>query len=142
MKIFAALDDDIGAGFVWMAKIADSPRCVVKITNPANGHRVYCEALNFETNFVKRYNQSPRFSITDQSSSIVMGGWYRARLGVETQKDYPLRIEVADGLRGKLCACLDHPQIIVRVAAWLGIISVGLGTIGVLLGAISVWPHG
>jgi hypothetical protein len=31
-------------------------------------------------------------------------------------------------------ACTDHPQIIVRVAAWLGLISVVLGLLGVIIG--------
>jgi hypothetical protein len=143
MKVFAALENDVSTGLVWLAKTGGGPRCVIRITNPSAGLAVYCEALIFEKNFLAKYNQPPRVSIADQASSIVMGGWYRARLGgLETQKDYPLQITPCDGSWGKLRACIDHPQIVVRVAAWLGIVSVCLGFVGVILGAASVWPHG
>jgi len=141
MKIFAALEDDISAGVVWLEKSGLPPRCVVKVTNTATSQSVFCEALQFEQNFLTNYNQSPRYTITDPKSSIVIAGWYRTRLGgLETQKDYPLNVIAADSCWGKLRACLDHPQIVVRVAAWLGIVSVVLGGIGVLLGALSMWP--
>ena len=141
MKVYAALSDDIGEGFVWLSKPGLKQRSVVKIINPANRRTVYCEALQFEKNFLTRYNQSPRFTITDEGSSIVMGSWYRSRLGgLETQKDYALEIVSASSWPAKLRMCVGHPQLVVRVAAWLGIISVALGGIGVALGILSIWP--
>lgn len=143
MKIFAALENDVGQGYVWLKKAGLPPRCIVKITNPIAKRSVFCEALQFETNFLKKYNQSPRFSISSLDSSIVMSGWYRARLGgLETQKDYPLEITTGHTSWGKLRACLHHPQIVVRVAAWLGLLSVALGGLGVVLGVVSLWPWG
>lgn len=139
MKIFAALGDDIGQGVVWLKKTGLPQRCVVKITNPTKKCIVFCEALQFETNFLKNYNQIPRLNITSPESSIVMSAWYRARLGgLETQADYPLEVTGADTYWGKLRACLAHPQIVVRVAAWLGLLSVALGGVGVVLGVISI----
>lgn len=68
-----------------------------------------------------------------------MNGWYRAQLGeLETQHEYALDITPVDDCWGKLRACMDHPQIIVRVAAWLGVIGVALGVIGVILGIIGI----
>lgn len=140
MKIYAALEDAIGEGFVWLAKAELPARCVVKIANPICNRSVFCEALQIEKNFLTNYNRNPRLAITCPESSIVMSGWYRARLGgLETQQDYPLEITAANNCWGKLRACMHHPQIVVRVAAWLGLISVALGTIGVLLGIISIW---
>ena len=137
MKIYAALEDDMGEGFVWLQKTDLPPRCIVKITN--NQRSVYCETLQFDANFLKRYNHGPRFNIGDTEHSIVMNGWYRARLGgLMTQGDYPLEIMAADSWRGKLLACMDHPQIVVRVAIWLGILSVALGVVGAVLGVISL----
>lgn len=142
MKIFAALGDDLGAGFVWLSMPGVPARCVIKISNPASNRSVYCEALQIEKNFLTKYNQSPRFTISDPNSSIVMSSWYRARLGgLETQRDYPLDVQVADGWWGKLRACLHHPQIVVRVAAWLGIVGVVLGIVGLLLGVASLLPR-
>ena len=141
MKVYAALSDDVGEGFVWLAKPELEQRCVVKITNLANRRAVYCEALQFEKNFLNRYNQPPRFTITNEGSSIVMGSWYRSRLGgLETQKDYALEIVATSSWLAKLRMCVGHPQLIVRVAAWLGVISVALGGIGVALGILSIWP--
>ena len=141
MKIYASLMNDLAEGIVWLQRADLPPRCVVKITHPEAGVIVFCEALQIEKNFLDTYNRSPRFSIDEPRSAIVMSAWFRARLGgLETQKSYPLKIEAANNRYGKLRACFDHPQVVVRVAAWLGVISVALGAVGVLLGVLSVCP--
>lgn len=142
MRIYASLDDDIGEGFVWLRKAGLPARGIVKITHTDSGRSLFCEALQFEDNFLQKYNQSPRFTIDNPESSVVMNGWYRARLGgLQTQREYPLDIAQADSWRGKIRACMDHPQVVVRVAVWLGLLSVALGVVGVLLGIISVLPE-
>jgi hypothetical protein len=143
MKIYASLDDHIGEGFVWLQRSGLPTRCVVKISNPDSKRAVFCEILQLEENFLKRYNQAPRYTIKDPASSIVMSAWYRIRLGsLETQRDYALEVILADSWCGKIRVCMHHPQIVVRVAVWLGVVSVALGALGVILGVISVWPRG
>ena len=141
MKIYASLSEHIGEGFVWLRKAGLPTRGIVKITNPDSGRSVFCEALKFEDNFLKKYNQAPRLNIDNPDLSIVMNGWYRARLGdLKTQCEYPLEIAEANSWCGKIRACMHHPQVVVRVAVWLGLLSVALGVVGVLLGIISVLP--
>ena len=72
MKIYASQQNDIGEGLVWIKKADLPPRCVVKITNSESGRIVFCEALQIEKNFLKQYNQSPRFSIDNPETSIVI----------------------------------------------------------------------
>ena len=139
MRIYASLSDDIGEGFVWLKKPGLPPRSVVKITNPATKRSIFCEALQFEENFLKRYNVPPRLTITNPESAIVMNAWYRALLGgLNTDEDQPLEIADANGWWGKLRAGLHHPQVIVRVAVSLGVLSVFLGVFGVVLGVVSL----
>jgi hypothetical protein len=140
VQIYACLSNDISEGYVWLSKAGLSSRSTVKITNPGNGRSVFCEALQFEKNFLGEYNDSPsRIAIDRPESSIVIGGWYRARLGdLQTQHDYPLRIGSANLWHGKLRACMHHPQTVVRVAAWLGVVSVALGVTGFILGLIGL----
>ena len=141
MKLFAALLDDAHQGWVWLQDPALPARSVVKITNPANGKSVYCEALQIESNFLAQYNQSPRHTITAPSSSLVIGAWYRAGLGgLRAQSNVQLSIEAANSWWGMFAACIHHPQIVVRLAAWLGGIGLVLGIIGLVLGVISVLP--
>jgi hypothetical protein len=142
MKLFAALHDDSHQGWVWLKNAKLPPRCVVKITNSATRKSVYCEALQIDANFLEKYNQQPRFSIEDPASSLVIGGWFRAKLGdVATQSDVSLTIETSAPLWGEFKACTDHPQIVVRVAAWLGAIGLFLGIVGVVLGIWSLVPR-
>ena len=141
MKVFAALRDDSHQGWVWLQKPELQARSVVKITNCATGKSVYCEALQIDTNFLSEYNQSSRFSITDPSASIVLSYWYRAALGgIETQLDLAFIVKPANCLWGRFRACTHHPQLVVRVAVWLGLVGVILGFFGVLLGIASLWP--
>jgi hypothetical protein len=139
MKVYAALKDDVGEGHVWLEWPGFPARCVVRITNGQKGPRVYCEALQFEKNFLAEYNQPPRFRIDTPASSIVMSYWYRARLGgLETQQEYPLDVKKTIPIWGSLRACMQHPEVVVRVAAWLGLLSVALGLLGVIL-AVCGW---
>lgn len=137
MRIYAAMNDDISEGHVWIEKDGLPSRGIIKITNPENNRNAYCEALQFDRNFLNEYNKSPRISIEKPASAIVMGSWYRNRLGeLETQRDYPLKIAKANSWWGKLRASMQHPQIVVRVAIYLGIVSVCLGLLGVVLAII------
>ncbi len=144
LKIYASRDDDISEGFVWLKDASLPSRCVVKITNPVARRSVFCEALQIEGNFLRLYNQSPRFFIDADKpeSAIVVSAWYRAHLGnLETQQEYVLEVANANSSWGKLRSCMQHPQLVVRVAVWLGLISVGLGGVSVLPYIISIWPR-
>lgn len=83
MKVYAAIHDQIAEGHVWLKQDGLLPRCIVQITNADNRRRVYCEALQFDDNFVALYNENPRRMHigNDLESSIVMSHWYRAKLG-------------------------------------------------------------
>jgi hypothetical protein len=120
------LHEDIAEGFVWLKQKDVPPRGIVKITNRENRRSVYCEALQFEQNFLTIYRKNPhRLRIDNPETSIVMSQWYRSKLGREaplkTQKEYPLDIVPAIPLWGSLRACMQHPQVVARVAVWLGV---------------------
>ena len=150
-KLYAALHEDIAEGFVWFEEKQSSARCIVKITYSQNGRRrsVFCEALQIERNFLRRYNKDkvPKFTIEINkggsfASPMVMSHWYRARLSpkepLTTQVEYCFEIVAFDRLYnrwyGKLRACMHHPQVVVRVGVWLGVISVILGVLSLFLG--------
>jgi len=134
MKLFVALREDTQQGWVWLENSSFSMRSIVKIQNTENGKSVYCEALQIDKNFLRTYNQKPRYNITDAKNTLVISGWYRAKLGdLQPQTDMPLVITSCNSWFGKFMACIHHPQIIVRVAAWLGLISAVLGLLGVII---------
>ena len=133
LEIYAALEADISNGTVWLKQNSLPARCIVKIANETNDRTVYCEALQFDENFLARYNapMGNRRTINDPDSSIVMGYWYRARLGdLNTSKTYSLLVKKATPFWGDVWACLHHPQLIVRMAMGLALPSVFLGLVG------------
>lgn len=68
-----------------------------------------------------------------------MNGWFRHLLGdLQTKTEPQITIKICNSWLGKFRACTYHPQIIVRVAAWLGLISIGLGLLGGILGIVSL----
>lgn len=141
MKVFAASREDIHQGWVWLQDANLPARSIVRLTNSSNGRTVYCEALQIDDNFLAEYNKSPRFTIAQPTSSIVMGAWFRAKLGgLPTQTDIHLVVSPANCCWGRFKACVDHPQIVVRLATWLAGIGLILGVIGFVLGVVSVWP--
>lgn len=135
LKIFAALSEDINNGWVWLPDNIVSTRTVVKITNASTRKKVYCEAIQTGFNFQKRYNQQAKHEITDPSATLIINEWYRQKLGItKTQQFENLEVNTCDNIWGKTWASLHHPQIVVRLATMLGVLSVFLGVIGILLG--------
>lgn len=137
-KIYASMYSDIGEGSVWVSGLQFEQREIVKIRNPSNGKRCYCEFLRIEENFKDLYNKTgSRRKTIGNENSIVMNEWYRTKLGVKkTQATITLKLKSPHKWNGwyyKLKACSDHPQIVVRVATNLGIISSVLGIIGVVI---------
>jgi hypothetical protein len=51
--------------------------------------------------------------------------------GIETKKNHELEISRPNGLWGKFRASTGHPQVVVRLATWLAVISVALGVISI-----------
>ena len=78
---------------------------------------------------------------------MVMNHWYRARLSpkepLKTQGEYFLEIKAFDRLYnrwfGRLRACTGHPQVLVRVGVWLGIISVGVSLFSLIISVLSLF---
>jgi len=139
MKLFAARDEDSHQGWVWLQDPALPARSVIRIKNLENSLAVYCEALQIDQNFLNSYNQAGRFSITHPHQALVIGAWYRAALGgIATQTDVPLEIKPCNSCVGQFCACTHHPQVVVRLAAWLGGIGFVLGILGLALGVASL----
>lgn len=132
--VLAALRSELNEGWVWLTDAGFEQRSVVKITNRKNGKSIYCENLRIDRNFLFEYNKRPRISIKKNEKTVVMNEWYRKRLGeIETQKKHDLQIVSANVLWGKFRACIGHPQVVVRLATWLALISVALGGFGVIL---------
>lgn len=144
-SIYASLREDVNSGWVWSNETNFQQRSVVCIYNPKTRRKVYCEILRIDENFLKYYNaKGGGRSLIDKDSPklvIVINEWYRRLLGdLTTKAEYDLEVSKADNLRGRLIASAQHPQIVVRVAFWLGLISVILGVVGLFLGVISLIP--
>jgi hypothetical protein len=127
LTVFPALNEDISSGWVWVPSLMEGSRLSVKITNLANERSIYCEVLQIDKNFIARYNQPPRNDIDKPDQSIVMCQWYRHKLGIQSGECVDLKISLIEFCPyGYIRGCLDHPQLINRVAVWLGLLGVFL----------------
>lgn len=134
-KILAALKSDTNDGWIWITHPLDIPsRSIVQVKNQANRKSIFCEALMIEDNYRRDYSSGSTIKMPKTESIVTMNSWYRNKLGIsKTNLNYDLKIKPANHLYGKLRSIIQHPQIVVRVASWLGIISLFLGILGVLL---------
>lgn len=132
--MLASLRDELNQGWVWLTNSGLESRSVVKIKNVKTNKTIYCECLEIDDNYTFVYNNPPREYIDKNIATITISSWYRKRLGgINTKTNQELEIKAANGWVGKLRANLQHPQVVVRMATWLALISVGLGALGVCL---------
>lgn len=132
--VHASLVDDLNQGWIWANNIDLSPRSTVKIINLKNNIKVYCECLEIDNNYLRKYNVDPRISIDNNIPSITINSWYRSKLGnLDTKTIYELEIWEANESYYKLFASNSHPQVIVRLATKLAVLSVFLGILGLFI---------
>ncbi len=141
-KVYASLKEDINEGSCWVSQPQLPSRSVVRITNQASKKSVYCEALYMDGNFIELYNDrahTHKIALAQDGNVIVLNEWYRTRLGnLSTQSEQELNIERCESKWAKFRACIQHPQIVIRLATWLAVLSVLLGLVGFLLGVVSI----
>lgn len=139
-RVLASLRDELNQGWVWVTNCGLDSRSVVKITNKKSQKTIYCECLEIDDNYIFVYNNPPRENIDMNKTTITISAWYRKRLGgINTKTNHELEITAANSLWGKLQANLQHPQVIVRMATWLALLSTGLGILGVGLGVLGAY---
>lgn len=133
-KVLASLRDEMNQGWVWVTNSGLESRSVVKITNQKNKKSVFCECLEIEDNYIAAYNKPPRVSINKNEPIITINSWYRKKLGgIDTKTTHELEIRAANGWCGRLRANIGHPQVVVRMAVWLSLLSLGLGVLSVCI---------
>ncbi len=138
-RIYAALKEDIDSGRVWILSPQVDQRPVISIKNTVTGKKVYCEALKIDSNFERIYECGRTLKLDLSQNPLVINEWYRKKLDISgTKETEDLQITIEAGIWPRLCAVYQHPQLVVRVACVLGVISVLLGILGVILGAISL----
>ena len=141
-RIYAPLAEELNEGWVWiyddeLNKRIDASRRIVCIRNPHRGKPVYCEALYLDQDYVNYYKHTwgkrhvgRDTDIGTEHNRVVMNKWYRKRLGsIRPGEEQELTIKITKGPWAKFKACIQHPQVVVRLATWLGVIGVALGVI-------------
>jgi hypothetical protein len=139
LKIYTAQNADVNQGWVWLGRSDLSHRSIVRLFSADTRKSVYCEVLTIDDNFLRSYNQPSRIQIAESQSALVIAEWYRMRLGgLKTLTEADIEVTPANGVCGRVRACLDHPQVVVRLAVILALWSFVLGVIGFVLVIASI----
>ncbi len=92
---------------------------------------------------LRTYKEMLEVDSEQSNHSIVLSAHYRKLLGIPADElndktVFELEIYPLNKLNvyGKMRACFQHPQVAVRMAAWIGIVSAVVGAIGVFVGVI------
>lgn len=139
LKVFAALFEDVNNGWIWVPKDITANRGIAKIIDTDSGRSVFCEVIPIGDNFTEHYNNKKKTAKINKTSSIAINEWYRNKLGIQTKQERDFEIKIINDYWSRLRASLAHPQIIVRIAIELAIVSVFLGFCGLISGIISLY---
>lgn len=150
-------DEDKNEGWVCirntgLEKELDGQRRIIRVTTEEGKSKsIFCEALYADRWYMEKWIErwtKRRQKIPSASENLAfISLWYRNRLGIGIGHQ-SLAIEYRDTPRPfwwQVRACIDHPQVVVRLATLLAIIGLGLGILALGLGIAGVheWePYG
>jgi len=159
--------DELAEGWVWLRDrdVHDQVRRrrpIAKVTHTLGGeeHVIHCEMVYADDTDIEAFADENKLEKCKVLSllgepdrrAVFMSSWYREKLGIERDHDKDkcvrltieltgtrsLLLRVTRGLLWQVYACADHPQVVVRLATWLGLVGLGLGVIGVGLGFLAL----
>jgi hypothetical protein len=133
-------------------------RSILRIIT-STGKSIFCEGVGLDHNFIRRYNRRrgedfPSLQLADISYDefgralpdgdgtgvLFINEYYRARLGrLQVRRIHDLTVRQENSWMARTRACLQHPQVGIRISTLLGLLSLGLGLLALLLGVISVY---
>jgi hypothetical protein len=135
-----ALAEDIDAPYIWFSKLPCPSRRIVLIKNKSNGKSVWCEVILAQDNFIERYNRNARTKkVSSDTPFLVSNEWYRDHLGLAKHETATLELRAFPWLPLFVAQALSsfrHPDNSVRLATDIALVSLLLGVIGLLLGAL------
>ncbi|HEV3091295.1 MAG TPA: hypothetical protein VGX91_07635 [Candidatus Cybelea sp.] len=143
--VHAALAEEEDDGWVWLDSTFPT-RTVVKVERKHEGRAltVYCQSRKLDHNYVRRYNSADtnKIDTANWPHVMVMNEWYRDKLGsLKTMQTVELRVTATSKAwrwLWNLRAVIEHPNIVARIGAKLGILGAVLGVLGAVLGIISI----
>lgn len=129
-----ALHEEAREGWAWIRPVPSKPASHIRILNLRNGVGITCEKRSIDGNFCSLYNSREiTRPLPGEGPVLVLSAYYRDRLELGLGGSNDLVVSAASGPLAGLRAGLSHPQAVVRIATSLGLLSVGLGLLGVLL---------
>ncbi len=148
-ELHLAISEDIASGWIWietnnseLRALLDAHRPVAKVSY--NDAAVYCEVLfadsfdraRFDEFYGKHSSSLSPVSASD-GERVFINHWYRNKLGIAVKAGSSVKLTFRFK-HNLICeswyqanGCMAHPQVIVRVATWAGLVALGLGVLGV-----------
>jgi len=141
-KVYPSLKEDINSPTVWLQGSNIGGRDLVLVKCKQSHKSVWVDAQIVDNNFQNNYNHSPRISLDNNKKVIIANEWYRQKLGIIKGANADLKIKQIKlpFIRPfrQMQAALNHPDSSVRISADIAILSLLLGIIGLVLGAMSL----
>ncbi len=136
-EIFAALHEESGSPWVWLALDGYRSRDIIQIRCPNSEQSISSEVRIIDANFISHYNGEGRRHILEGAEPLVISEWYRKRLDICAPGNrVVLRVKKLSDWWGELTLYWHHPDRTVRLAVHLAILSVSLGLISLLIAIV------
>jgi hypothetical protein len=160
-ELHYAISEDIANGWIWvetsehdLASKLEAKRRVARVSHGAKA--IFCEVIHVDDYDLERFNHFYEQHGVSQlhrgvdgkfqrAERVFINHWYRRKLGIEVKagESLLLNIAVKSNPHAQARACIQHhPQLVVRIATWLGVVALGLGLLGVGLAAFPLADQG
>jgi len=155
-NILPTVYEEMNRGWVWIPKGIENikSRTYIKIewleNKPDNSKPIRCQIREIDSRFRNKYkehykNNSNYIRIIDEPNTVVMNWYFRDRFGIteeelenriKNHEKFDIIISKSNCIFQKIWAFLIHPDDVVKIATYLGLISI---IISIILGGLSIY---
>ncbi len=142
-RVHQCLDSEISEGYVWITdKNILASRGVIKIvrTDIFPCPVIFCDGLYCDENYLKKRTKIKDAVKNDKErgiESVILSAYYRSKLDINESGDNSSVVKLYVSSVGyfnfvdRIAACIQHPQVGVRMAAWIGICGLIIGVVSI-----------
>jgi len=140
MQIYKSIYEESNEGWIWISSMNGiKSRQLIHVKNTQTDKSIYVSCRIIDNDFIKIYNAGNNRKKMNLNNSMVISSYYRDLLEINENVDistFEIKLIEKKQICKKIQFLTKHPDLALRLATELAIISVTIGFVSILISII------